>query len=115
MPNEKITLKGVNFTTGSSRLTANSLPILAAVSATLKQNPNLNIEIEGYTDNQGQVTINKRLSQFRANTVMIELIKNGIDANRIKATGYGDQNPAASNDTKEGRATNRRVELKIRQ
>ena len=112
-PTENITLKGVNFTTGSARLTASSLPILTAAADTLKQNPNLKIEIAGYTDNQGAGFINKRLSQRRANSVMIELIKNGVDANNLTAKGYGEKNPITSNRTANGRATNRRVELKI--
>ena len=112
-PTENITLKGVNFTTGSARLTTSSLPILAAAAVTLKQNPNLKIEVAGYTDNQGASFINKRLSQRRANSVMIDLIKNGVDANSLTAKGYGEKNPIASNRTKNGRATNRRVELKI--
>ena len=112
-PTENITLKGVNFTTGSARLTASSLPILAEAANTLKKNPSLKIEISGYTDNQGAGFINRRLSQRRANSVMIELIKNGIDANNLTAKGYGEKNPIASNRTANGRATNRRVELKI--
>jgi len=112
-PTENITLKGVQFTTGSARLTSNSLPIIAAAAVTLKQNPNLKIEIAGYTDYQGSALINRRLSQRRANTVMIELIKNGVDANSLTAKGYGEVNPVASNRTANGRATNRRVELKI--
>ncbi len=113
-PTENITLEGVNFSTGSARLTASSLPILSAAAATLNKNPKLNIEISGYTDNQGMGYINKRLSQRRANTVMIQLIKEGVDANRLTAKGYGEKNPVASNTTESGRATNRRVELKIR-
>jgi OOP family OmpA-OmpF porin len=114
-PTESITLKGVTFDTGSARLTASSIPIVTAAAVTLNKNPDLNIEISGYTDNQGLGYINKRLSQRRANTVMIQLIKDGVDANRLKAKGYGEKNPVASNKTIEGRATNRRVELKISQ
>jgi OOP family OmpA-OmpF porin len=113
-PTENITLKGVNFATGSARLTPNSIPILTAAAATLNQNPSLKIEISGYTDNQGLRYINKRLSQRRANTVMIQLIKDGVDANRLAAKGYGEKNPITSNRTAKGRSTNRRVELKIR-
>jgi len=113
-PTQNITLDGVNFATGSARLTPNSLPILTAAAATLNNNPALNVEISGYTDNQGLGYINKRLSQRRANSVMIQLIKDGVDANRLTAKGYGEKNPIASNRTANGRATNRRVELKIR-
>ena len=113
-PTENIILKGVNFTTGSARLTTNSFPILAAAATTLKKHPDLKIEISGYTDNQGGQAINKRLSQRRANAVMIELIKGGVDANMLLAKGYGESNPIASNNAAEGRERNRRVELKIR-
>ena len=110
---ESITLKGVTFDTGSARLTAGSIPIITAAAATLNKNPDLSVEILGYTDNQGLGVINKRLSQRRANTVMIQLIMDDVDAARLKAKGYGEKNPVASNKTAEGRATNRRVELKI--
>ncbi|MEE9326399.1 MAG: OmpA family protein [Cocleimonas sp.] len=112
-PTENITLKGVTFNTGSAQLTAASLPILDAAANTLNQNPNLKIEIAGYTDNSGIAEINKNLSKRRANTVMIHLIKKGVDAVRLTAKGYGEQAPVASNATADGRATNRRVELKI--
>ncbi len=113
-PTQNITLDGVNFATGSARLTPNSLPILTAAAKTLNNNSSLNVEISGYTDNQGLAYLNKRLSQRRANSVMIQLIKDGVDANRLSAKGYGEKNPIASNRTANGRATNRRVELKIR-
>jgi len=112
-PSQNITLKGVRFDTGSARLTPSSLPIITAAAATLNKNPDIKVEISGYTDNQGLGIINKRLSQRRANTVMIQLIKDGVDANRLKAKGYGEKSPIATNNTAEGRATNRRVELKI--
>ncbi len=112
-PTESITLDGVNFDTGSAHLTASSLPIIKAAANTLSQHSNLNIEISGYTDNQGGKAINQQLSQRRANTVMIELIKNNVKADRLSAKGYGEKNPVASNATNKGRATNRRVELKI--
>ena len=114
MPTENITLEGVNFNTGSARLTTSSLPILSAAADTLQKSPKLNIEIAGYTDNQGSSRINRKLSQNRANAVMIQLIKDGIGAGRLTAKGYGEKNPVATNKTEKGRATNRRVELKIR-
>ena len=72
------------------------------------------IEVAGYTDNQGGVNSNQRLSQRRANTVMLKLIENGVQADKLTAKGYGVESPVATNATAEGRATNRRVELKIR-
>ena len=115
VPTQNITLKGVNFTIGSARLTSDSLPIINAAAETLKRNPKLNIEIAGYTDNQGLAYVNKRLSERRANSVMNQLIKQGVEANRLTANGYGEKDPVSSNETDEGRATNRRVELKIRE
>ncbi len=113
-PTKNITLDGVNFATGSARLTPDSIPILTVAAEKLNKNLALNVEISGYTDNQGVGSINKRLSQRRANSVMIQLIKDNVDANRLTAKGYGEENPIASNNTANGRATNRRVELKIR-
>jgi OOP family OmpA-OmpF porin len=114
-PSESITLEGVNFITGSSSLTAESLPILNAAATTIKKNSGLQLEISGHTDNQGGSAINKSLSQRRANSVMIHLIKEGVEASKLIAKGYGDQNPIADNKTAAGRKSNRRVELKIRQ
>ncbi len=110
---ENITLKGVNFRLGSAKLTPASLPILDAAAETLKKNPNLKIEVAGHTDSQGFAGINKRLSQRRANTVMIYLIRKGVKAENITAKGYGESKPVTNNKTRKNRAKNRRVELKI--
>ena len=67
--------------------------------------------IEGHTDNVGAAAYNKRLSERRAQAVKDYFIKAGIENYRMKAVGYGFSRPAASNDTEEGRAENRRVEL----
>lgn len=113
-PSANINLKGVNFATGSATLTASSLPILNRAARTLVNNPTIKVEIAGHTDSQGLAIINKRLSQRRANTVMNYLIKKGASAKRLSAKGYGETQPIASNKTAEGRATNRRVEMKIK-
>ncbi len=113
-PSASINLKGVNFATGSATLTANSLPILNRAAETLVNNPTIKVEIAGHTDSQGLAAINKRLSQRRANTVMNYLIKKGVSAKRLSAKGYGETQPIANNKTTEGRATNRRVEMKIK-
>ncbi|MGB4853780.1 MAG: OmpA family protein, partial [Ignavibacteria bacterium] len=83
------------------------------VVAILKAFPNVNLKIGGYTDNTGNPKSNVKLSQDRADAVMNALIKNGIDATRLKAEGYGEQFPVASNDTPEGREKNRRVDVRI--
>ena len=77
------------------------------------QYPETEAVIKGYTDAQGGVKYNIRVSEFRANIVKIYLVGKGIDAKRIKATGMGQQNPIASNDTLEGKKANRRVEIEF--
>ena len=71
----------------------------------------LNVEIDGHTDNIGPADYNMKLSERRANIVMEYFFSKGIDANRLTIKGFGSTKPAASNDTQEGRAKNRRVEL----
>ena len=78
----------------------------------LKGYPDLRIEIQGHTDSQGRKDYNLKLSERRAQTVKSFLIIYGIDASRMTTKGYGPDKPVASNETDEGRALNRRVELK---
>ncbi len=106
-----IVLEGVNFASGSAKLTANSKKILDKVVRTLQENPDIEVEIRGYTDNTGSYKGNVRLSQKRAEAVRDYLIANGIKASRIVAKGYGPANPIADNSTPEGRAKNRRIEF----
>ena len=75
--------------------------------------PKANFIIKGYTDNTGAASYNLKLSERRANAVMKYLTKNGIDAARLTAEGFGVDSPIASNSTREGRAKNRRVEVKV--
>jgi OOP family OmpA-OmpF porin len=84
---------------------------LDGVVAVLKRNPTLRVEIQGHTDNIGSEASNRKLSENRARAVMEYLVKKGVEAERLSAAGYGSSRPIASNDTLEGRARNRRVEL----
>jgi outer membrane protein OmpA-like peptidoglycan-associated protein len=68
------------------------------------------LEISGHTDDAGKKAANKKLSQERADAVRDYLVSKGIEADRIKAVGYGDEKPIAPNDTSEGRQKNRRIE-----
>jgi outer membrane protein OmpA-like peptidoglycan-associated protein len=79
----------------------------------LKEYPNRNIMIEGFTDNIGSEAFNLELSKNRANAVKAELINRMIAENRINTTGYGFQFPVANNSTESGRQQNRRVEIVI--
>ena len=77
------------------------------------ENPTLEVEIQGYTDNIGTEEFNQELSLKRANTVLNYLVAKGISAKRLTATGYGGNNPVADNSKESGRSLNRRIEFKI--
>ena len=107
----KLILKGVNFETASATLTTESFAILDEIIPGLRDNKDVELEIRGYTDSQGSAAYNQKLSEQRANSVMQYLINNGIEASRLRAVGYGEQDPIASNRTAAGRAQNRRIEF----
>ncbi len=110
---EKIILKNVFFETDSYVLKPESQVELNKLIDFLKKNLNRKVEIGGHTDNVGSEEHNKNLSQNRANSVVNYLVKNGIDAKRLSAKGYGFSEPIAENNTTEGKALNRRTECKI--
>ena len=103
----------LEFETDSARLARFSDRQLDAVASVLKAYPTRYILVEGHTDNTGDAAYNAKLSLDRAQAVREGLIARGIDPGRISAVGTGDANPIASNDTEEGRAANRRVELVV--
>ena len=100
------------FDTNSYYMRDEASPLLDEVIAILKKNPEMEVEIQGHTDNTGSAEYNQWLSERRAKRVMEYLVQNGIDSERLEAKGYGLAQPVASNATEEGRAQNRRVELK---
>jgi len=107
----KLTLTGVNFSSGSANLTQNSFKILDKVLESLKEWPEVRVEIRGYTDSRGSEITNLNISQKRAEAVRVYLISNGIDPQRVRAVGLGEADPVAPNTTAAGRAENRRVEM----
>ena len=107
----RIVLRGVNFKTDSDELTPESLSILDGVSSTLSQNPQIRVMVAGHTDSDGDDAYNKDLSQRRAQSVVDYLTSRGVEGNNMIAKGYGEEQPVADNDTPEGKAANRRVEL----
>jgi outer membrane protein OmpA-like peptidoglycan-associated protein len=111
--NKPLTLNNIYFETGKSELLDSSYSELNMLFNILDSKPKMIIQISGYTDNIGKVQDNLVLSEARANAVKKYLTDAGIDKNRIVAKGYGSTNPKASNDTKEGRAQNRRVEITV--
>jgi OOP family OmpA-OmpF porin len=104
-------LRGVNFETGRSALTPGSFVILDQVAGSLVANPEIQIEIAGYTDNTGSALVNRRLSLARAAAVRAYLARKGVAPSRMAARGFGPASPVATNATAAGRAQNRRVEL----
>lgn len=107
-----VVLQGVNFRTGSAILTRPSLVVLDSVARILVALPTVKIEIGGHTDNVGGATMNLRLSQARARSVMRYLNQRGVPLSRMAAVGYGPRIPVAPNTTAAGRARNRRVEMR---
>lgn len=103
----------LTFDFGKATLKPESAEQLKNIAEILKANPKLTIKLGGYTDNKGAADFNLKLAQDRADNVMAELVKLGIDAGRLKAEGYGEQYPVASNETEEGRAQNRRIDIRV--
>jgi outer membrane protein OmpA-like peptidoglycan-associated protein len=108
----KYVTHGIHFDTDSDRLKPDSAPVLKQVVAGLTKNPNLKLEIDGYTDSVGDAAHNLDLSKRRAEAVRSVLVSQfGIDPSRVTANGFGPDQPTGSNDTPDGRAQNRRVEF----
>jgi outer membrane protein OmpA-like peptidoglycan-associated protein len=104
----------VQFAYNSDRILKASDSILDAVRKILEENPQIKkVSIEGHTDDKGSDVYNRRLSDKRAAAVVKWLVKHGIDESRLESIGYGESMPIDSNDTEEGRANNRRVEIRI--
>lgn len=105
-------LKGVNFLSGKAVLTADSSKVLDDVATELLSFPAVKVEVQGHTDNIGADKINQNISQARAQAVVDYLVSKGVESSRLIAKGYGKTQPIDTNKTKNGRAKNRRVELK---
>lgn len=103
----------VLFDFDSTEIKSEAHPILNEASDILKINPEINVKIDGHTDNIGTFNYNMKLSKRRAKAVMKYFTSKGVDTKRLTVKGFGLTMPVASNDTKEGRAKNRRVELTI--
>jgi len=108
-----IRLEGVQFETNSDRLLPEANRVLDQAAAALAKYPDLVVEVAGHTDAQGDAGYNLGLSERRAKTVRDYLIANGANAGSLTARGYGETEPVADNGTAEGRAQNRRVELRV--
>jgi outer membrane protein OmpA-like peptidoglycan-associated protein len=103
----------LDFETGSATLKPSSAEQLKNIAEIMKAYPKVALKIGGYTDNVGNADANLKLSQKRAENTMQELVKLGVDAKRLEAQGYGEKHPVADNATEEGRAKNRRIDLRV--
>ncbi|MBQ6305211.1 MAG: PD40 domain-containing protein [Bacteroidales bacterium] len=114
VPGDAVILQNIQFEFNSAALTADSESGIQALTAFLKRNPELKVELAGHTDNVGSDSYNLKLSSERAEIVKQALVDNGIDATRLTAKGYGATQPLVSNDSEEHRAMNRRTEMVVK-
>jgi type IX secretion system PorP/SprF family membrane protein len=110
---KSIVLDDLLFKTGKAELDQRSFRLLDQMVDFLNQNPNIKIEIGGHTDNIGSDGSNQRLSEARANSAVDYIANKGIGKGRLQAKGYGEAKPRADNGTDDGKALNRRVEMKV--
>jgi len=109
----KFRFNNLNFASGSSTIAGTSGGEVDNLAAILKAYTDVKVSVEGYTDSKGNATSNQTLSQKRADAVKARLISKGIAADRISTKGFGAESPVATNDTPEGRAQNRRIEVRL--
>ena len=105
--------KTINFDYGKTSIKEEANMTLQAIVEILVQYPNANFVVEGHTDSVGSTAFNQKLSEQRAAVIVDFLTSNGVDASRLSSVGFGETSPVSSNDTKEGMAQNRRVEVKL--
>ncbi|MFI5364994.1 MAG: OmpA family protein, partial [Candidatus Binatia bacterium] len=111
---KKIVLRSVHFDFNKSNIRADAQPVLDEAADTLKREKDIQLVIvEGHTDGIGSVSYNQKLSGRRADAVRQYLVTHGIADSRIRTEGFGKSRPVASNTTADGRAQNRRVELRV--
>jgi OOP family OmpA-OmpF porin len=110
---QTVIVRAVDFEFNSAQLTVPAQQTLDQVASALTAQPELTVEIQGYTDSTGAAEYNLRLSQRRADSVKGYLTNKGVNASTLTARGYGKENPVASNGAAEGRAQNRRVAFEV--
>lgn len=104
---------GASFELGGSTLSEEGKAEIAVLVTQFEGKTVESVVVEGYTDNSGDAGFNQKLSLERADAVKAELVANGANAEKITTVGYGESKPIADNATSEGRAKNRRVEIKV--
>ena len=108
---DTLVLRNLQFAFNKADILPQSLPLLDSLSGFLKRKPEIKIQITGHTDSDGEASYNLRLSQARAEAVLNYLVSQGIASERVQAEGAGETRPCADNDSEQGKALNRRVEV----
>jgi outer membrane protein OmpA-like peptidoglycan-associated protein len=108
-----VNLSDVLFDTGSANLKPGAREKLAKVAGIILAHPGLEMAVEGHTDNVGSASYNQQLSERRADSVRDYLVRQGIGPSAVATSGFGEEQPVATNDTAAGRQQNRRVELVV--
>ncbi len=111
--NNELSLESITFETTSARITAEGEAVLDQVATYLNANPDIQVEIAGHTDSDGEEATNLILSQARADAVLAYLSGKGVASERMTSVGYGETQPITTNDTVEGKAANRRIDFII--
>lgn len=107
----KIVTNGIRFDVNKATIRPESMGIINEIAKLMKEHPEIIISVEGHTDSDGETTFNQSLSERRAEAVMNELVRLGIDGTRMTSKGFGESAPIDTNNTPEGKANNRRVEF----
>jgi outer membrane protein OmpA-like peptidoglycan-associated protein len=110
---KRIVLRGVHFDFDKATIRPDARPVLDEAIGILRQEGVVAVVAEGHTDSVGSPAYNQTLSERRAESVRLYLVNGGIEAGRVRTEGFGESQPVASNETAEGRAQNRRVELRV--
>lgn len=110
---ERFTLPGVTFEFGTTKLTGDGPAEIERMATAMKQHPSTRVRLEGHTDSVGNADVNKPLSYERAQAIKDMLVAQGVEPNRIETVGKRELDPVSENDTREGRAQNRRVDAVI--
>ncbi|MGC3943593.1 MAG: OmpA family protein [Chryseolinea sp.] len=106
-------MRGIQFETAKATLKPSSYPMLDEIVSIMAEYTDYNLRMGGHTDSNGSNATNLKLSQARVDAVKVYLTRKGVDGSRIEATGYGEEQPVATNKTSAGRAQNRRVTLEL--